>query len=74
MPILTINRADLGKYLFEQLMIVAREAALSLNTADRAWARFTPVGGLCLIAGWACLFLAAWKLPRRPPNSEAPRS
>lgn len=29
MPILTINRADLGKYLFEQLMIVAREAALS---------------------------------------------
>jgi uncharacterized membrane protein YgdD (TMEM256/DUF423 family) len=26
-------------------------------TADRRWAGMTPIGGLCLLAGWACL---AW--------------
>ncbi|HJQ98511.1 MAG TPA: DUF423 domain-containing protein [Candidatus Polarisedimenticolaceae bacterium] len=27
----------------------------------RAWGAVTPVGGLCLIAGWLALALAAWR-------------
>lgn len=33
--------------------------ALAL-TGRRAWAGVTPLGGACLVLGWAALLLAAW--------------
>ncbi len=33
-------------------------------TGIRGWGAVTPVGGLALLAGWACLAWAAWSLPR----------
>jgi uncharacterized membrane protein YgdD (TMEM256/DUF423 family) len=37
--------------------------ALAL-TGVRALGAITPIGGLCFLAGWSCVVVAAWRLPR----------
>jgi uncharacterized membrane protein YgdD (TMEM256/DUF423 family) len=33
-------------------------------TGVRGWGAVTPLGGLALLAGWACLMWTAWSIPR----------
>jgi len=53
------------------LLIFSGSLYLLCFSGVRAWGAVTPLGGLCLLAGWLALFLSAWQKTEteHPKNS-----
>ena len=57
-------RAGTAAWLFVAgIVVFSGSLYLLVATGQRWWGAVTPVGGLCLIAGWLLLALAAFRMP-----------
>ncbi len=64
-PIALIRRFFLaGIVLFSgSIYLLATKDILGTHALTKVLGPVTPLGGLCFLAGWAALFITAWRLP-----------
>ena len=50
-----------GWFLVLGIILFSGSLYLIALTGIKQWGAVTPIGGITLLAGWACLIVAAWK-------------
>lgn len=59
----SLSAAALSGYLFQAGIVLFSGSLYALTlTGVRVLGAITPLGGLCLLAGWGAMLWAAWKL------------
>jgi uncharacterized membrane protein YgdD (TMEM256/DUF423 family) len=61
----TITESIAGVTFIAGVVLFSGSLYLLATTGVRRWGAYTPVGGVCLLVGWACLAVAGISTPFR---------